>query len=196
MSENSPRIRELLRKSDLTESETSELRELLKSWESQVFEICPICGGSFSLADVTARTYRCPVCSNDLGAASGELLPHQRFEIDDSCEEVLRLGEYGMWTYPIGCTPCACGVDGANYYPASYTCCPSLLVLAGLMYSEGNQRAYDFLCQHQHTLLNALRGRYQSMFNKRHLKLFCRDKRSPECGPPLLQILKSIAGRE
>lgn len=190
------RVIELCRKAVLSESESAELNVYMKEWSRTLYRICPICGGAFSLPEVTSHTFQCPVCFNGLESCSSEILPHERFEIDRSCEEIFLHGEYAIWSYPVGCTPCPCGIHGVGYYPASYTCCPSLLVLAASMFSEGNQPAFDFLCQHQQTLLNALRGNYRSIFNTDHLLQFCGDERLQESGPLLRRITEIIESRE
>lgn len=190
------RLIELCRKAVLAESESAELNAYMKVWQRTRFESCPICGGAFSLADATSPTFQCPVCFNGLESCSSDILPHQRFEIDEGCEEMFLLGEYAFWSYPVGCTPCSCGINGVGYYPASYTCCPSLLVLAASMFNEGNQPAFDFLCQHHQTLLNALRGNYRSIFNTDHLLKFFGDERLQESSPLPRQIVEIIESRK
>ena len=177
----------------ITATEAAALRQHCDLLAQQTFDTCPVCQGAFSQYAARARPFRCPQCAIELATCSGDMLPHQPHEVDDSIAKEPLLGEFAVWYYPVGCSPCACGVRDAGYFPAAYSCCPSLLVLAAEMCAGGNPRAYQFLCDHRATLVNALRGDFYTSFNIDHLTLFCDDARWPADHSAIAAILQERA---
>ena len=173
----------------LTDSEATELRQHREHRWRNTFDVCSICSGSFTQLQSLSKPFACPNCGTELGCFAVDRLSHQQNEVDQAVESEQWLGEYFMWYYPASCTPCSCGLLDKGYYPSSYSCCPSLLVLALQMYCQQNAVAYDFLCKHSQTLVNALRGDFATLFNFQYLIAFAIDSRHPQCSGDLTAII-------
>jgi hypothetical protein len=158
----------------LIPAEEQELNDHMLAARLRTFESCPICHGSFSQQDACAIPFHCPNCGIELRRACGDMLPHQENEVDSSTPYQPWLGEFAGWYYPAGCKSCNCMVLGNGFYPAQYSCCPGLLVLATKLFCQGtasqHAAASTFLLHHSASLINCLRGDYFKLFDQALLR--------------------------
>ena len=168
-------FRTLMKKSidgTLTDGEDVQLRGMLRQWSRDRFDICPACGGAFSLEICMSDRIQCPLCETQLQPWSSDTCGHRDDEIDPALPESEYLGEFTAgYSFP-GVTACLrCGI----LYPKSYTCCPRLFSVAIQYSGSGAERermaAVRFIDLHAETFLNVLRSRFRTQLDHRDIAL-------------------------
>ncbi|MEK6257448.1 MAG: hypothetical protein AABP62_02415 [Planctomycetota bacterium] len=156
----------------LTDGEDVQLREMLRQWSRDRFDICPACGGAFSLEIRMNDCVHCPLCETQLLPWSSDICGHHDDEIDPALPESEFLGEFTAgYSFP-GVIACLqCGI----LYPKAYTCCPRLFSVAIQYSGSGAERermaAVRFIDLHSETFLNVLRSKFRTELDHRHIEL-------------------------
>ncbi|MFM7515936.1 MAG: hypothetical protein ACKO3V_03250 [Pirellula sp.] len=177
----------------ITPHELAELRSQIRQFASQRYDVCPVCGGAFSGSLAFEQPFNCPNCGILLTSFASDIVSHQPHEIDSLTPESHSLGKFCGWYIPDGCDGCFCG----ETFPQSYSCCPSLLVLAVALSrsATGTQKtaALTFLTDHCETLLNCLRGRFAALFDKRATQQLTKLCKTLPFGETLRNVLNEKA---
>lgn len=156
----------------LSPGDEAALTELLRIRAVDIYEICPACGGAFSMSLKFQLPLHCPQCSTPLETWSSDLAGHHADEIDPEVPQVQWLGEYTSgYSFP-GVVPCQrCGL----LYPQRYSCCPNLFNEAATYWECGGERerqaVREFINIHRETLLNVLRSRFRDGISAGHLRV-------------------------
>ena len=156
----------------LTDSEDVQLREILRQWRRSHFDICPACGGAFSLEIRMSDLIHCPLCETQLLPWSSDICGHHDYEIDPALPKSELLGEFTTGYSHPGVTACLqCGI----LYPKAYTCCPQLFSVAIQYFGSGAAKerlaAVRFIDLHSEAFLNVLRSRFRTLLDHRHIEL-------------------------
>jgi hypothetical protein len=166
------------------------------------FETCPVCGGAFSFSEIrsqfanrNAKHLHCPLCETGLLFSCGDILGHQRHEVDPSVPAEQWLGAYAAWYFPVGCEDCNCLILGRGYYPKNYSCCPGVIQLALEMAADPchTTAVVTFLYKHRATFVNSLRGEFFASYDLERLRRFRDDHACAELASTIQSILDDRA---